>query len=308
MNYKALIFSLATSVFVMQCGCSGGEKDSSETTSLKGSSSDTISSQGSEGLDEDKKENINVGLNDKGYLSAGQSESKGWDVNAGTDAKVNIKNAVGESEKQDFSYFDDAVFVGDSVTLKLKYYATERRSIDPGFLGKAQFLCSGSLGSANALWEVSQQSVHPMYKGQKNPIQDSIVQMGAKKIYIMLGVNDVALYGIDESINNMSELISKILDKVPDAKIYVQSATPIVKGKEVNKFNNGSIQIYNNKLSELCEQKGYNFIDVASVMKDEQGYLKAEYCSDPSGPSSLGIHFTPKACEVWVDYLLTHTK
>ncbi len=31
----------------------------------------------------------------------------------------------------------------------------------------------------------------------------------------------------------------------------------------------------------MCEQNGYIYLDVASVMKDDEGNLKREYCSDP---------------------------
>lgn len=303
MNYKLFTLLLALAIFCIPLGCSDNKsQDAPDDSSRKESSSQESTDKNIKALD-------TVGTENKSdYAKASQPEDQGWNINPESNMNSGIKNAVGESERKDFNYFDDAVFIGDSVTLKLKYYVTERRSIDPGFLGKAQFLCSGSLGSSNALWEVSEQSVHPLYNGEKNLIQDSVSKMGVKKIYIMLGVNDVAMYGVQDSVNNICKLIDEIIKKSPDVKIYVQSATPIVKGKELDKFNNSSIQLYNNVLSEICLDKGYNFIDVASVMKDDQGYLKPEYCSDPSGPSSLGIHFTPKACEIWVDYLLTHTK
>ena len=63
-------------------------------------------------------------------------------------------------------FFDDAVFVGDSVSLKLNYYVSDQRSYGD-CLGKAKFLTSGSLGSAMALEAVSSESLHPTYQGQK---------------------------------------------------------------------------------------------------------------------------------------------
>ena len=199
-------------------------------------------------------------------------------------------------------WFDDAVFIGDSVSLKLKNYVTKQRQNDAGFLGGAQFLTSGSLGSANALWEVSDQSVHPAYQGEKMLLEESIPLTGAKKIYIMLGTNDIGLYGIEDSVKNYQTLLERILETTPDASIYVQSATPICEGAEKKALNNANLEIYNEQLQALCEEKGYTFVDVASVLRDENGFLPRDYCSDPDG---MGIHFTDVACEIWIDYLRT---
>ena len=200
----------------------------------------------------------------------------------------------------EWGWFDDAVFIGDSVSLKLKNYVTKQRQSDPNFMGGAQFLTSGSLGSANALWEVSEKSVHPNFQGEKMLLEESVPLTGAKKIYIMLGTNDIAVYGIDSSVENMSALLDRILAATPDAAVYVQSATPICEGAEKKLLNNDNLEIYNEKLAQLCQEKGYTFVNVASVLRDENGFLPREYCSDPDG---MGIHFTDVACELWIDYL-----
>lgn len=116
----------------------------------------------------------------------------------------------------DWSFFDDAVFIGDSVSLKLRNYVIEQRKTDPGFLGSAQFLTSGSLGSGNALWEVSDESVHPAFQGVKMRLEDSIPLTKAKKVFIMLGINDLNVYGIDGAIDNYTTLLELIQAAVPD--------------------------------------------------------------------------------------------
>jgi lysophospholipase L1-like esterase/guanyl-specific ribonuclease Sa len=211
---------------------------------------------------------------------------------------------VPESTKADFSYLDDAVFIGDSVSLKLKNYVTAKRKTNAGFFGKAQFLTAGSMGSGNALQPLSATSIHPSYNGKKALLEDNVAAMGAKKIYIMLGMNDIAPYGADGAVNNMTKLIARIQAKSPDAKIFVQSATPIIKNMQMTSLNNPNLADYDYKLSVMCKENGYYFVDVASVMRDKEGNLPLEYCSDPD---VLGMHFTDKACEIWIDYLLKHT-
>lgn len=222
----------------------------------------------------------------------------------GTNAPVILPeiNSVPASSSVKKSYFDDVAFVGDSVSLKLSYYASST-----GKLGGAQFFTAGSLGSANALWEVSDESVHPYYLGVKTLVEDCIQQSGVKKVYIMLGMNDIGLYGIDDTVKNFETLIGKILQKSPNVQIIVQSMTPMTSTSTIlgSSLNNTSIKEYNVKLSQLCEKKGWSFVDVASVMYDAQGNnLNRSYCSDPDG---LGVHFTEAGCEAWINYLYTHT-
>ena len=68
-----------------------------------------------------------------------------------------------ESEPVNDNYFDDVVFIGDSISLKLYYYVLAQRQSNSSFLGKAEFLTASSLSASNALWEVSDESVHPSY-------------------------------------------------------------------------------------------------------------------------------------------------
>lgn len=195
----------------------------------------------------------------------------------------------------DASWFDDAVFVGDSVTLKLSYYA------ENGSLGKAEFLCAGSLGYGAALQDINAEgNVHPTYEGEKYTVDDGVKMLGAKKVFIMFGMNDIGLYGIDDSIKNMKTLTAKITEKSPDVEIYIQSVTPMLEDMQLSDLNNKSISEFNEKLKAEAEKLGYKYLDVASVMKDEKGNLISEYCSDPD---AMGIHFSDEGCKAWVEYL-----
>lgn len=204
-------------------------------------------------------------------------------------------------EEADWSVFDGAVMIGDSVSLKLKNFVVQQRKNNPGFFGTAQFLTSGSLGSGNALWEVSSKSVHPTFQGTKMPLDQSVPLTGAKTAYLMLGVNDVAVYGVEGSIENYQTLLDTIQAAAPEIQFCIQSATPICRGAEVGDLNNETLSLYNEKLAEMCESRGIRFLDVAAVLRDEEGYLPREYCSDPDG---MGIHLTDKACRLWLGCLL----
>ncbi len=219
---------------------------------------------------------------------------------ASSEVLAPIAGAVPACDPVDPSWFDDVVFVGDSVSLKLNYY---ENAVDE--LGKAQFLTAGSLGSGNALWDVSDESVHPYYQGKKMLLEDAIPLTGAHKVYVMLGMNDLALYGLDGSVENLVTLMHRILDRVPNLVIVIQSMTPMASSSSVmgSKLNNDVIRQYNQRLVDTCAAQGWYYVDVGSIMYDSAGYLKQEYCSDLQG---MGMHFTNAGCEAWVQYLLTH--
>lgn len=203
-------------------------------------------------------------------------------------------------------YFNNAVFIGDSVTLKLKYFVQQTRQSYATLLGNAQFLCAGSMGSGNAMETVSDSSIHPSFRGQKMLLEDSVAAMGAEKVFIMLGMNDVAVYGSEQSAQNMMQLIARIKAKSPNAQIFIQSATPMMNNNLSHKLNNNTLFEYDLKLYELTrgmESQGVYFVDIGYIMRNAEGNLPANYCSDPEDQA---LHFTDEACQQWIQYLYTH--
>lgn len=213
-----------------------------------------------------------------------------------------IEGQVVECGRVDKSYFDDVAFVGDSISNYLGYYATAT-----GALGNATFLTSGSLSATNALWEISEESVHPRYNGEKMLIEDAVAACGAKKLYIMLGMNDLGINTLDEAEEKYRTLLDKITEKSPGIQICIESMTPMLRTERAltDKYlNNDNIAAYNERLNKMCQEKGWYFINVASVFYAQDGFLKADYCSDPT---SMGIHPSNAGCDRWIDYLYTHT-
>lgn len=206
---------------------------------------------------------------------------------------------VPECDPVDVSYFDDAVFVGDSVSLRLQYYCTAN-----GGLGDATFLCSGSLSATNALWGVGSESVHPSYQGKKMLVEDGIAACGAKKAYIMLGMNNIS-FGIENATNDMVTLMDRILEKSPDVTLIIQAVTPMTASSRIysNALNNEKIDEYNEAMRQICQERGWYFLDVNTQFKDENNQLVRTYCSDPD---EMGIHFSNAAAEIWINYLKTH--
>lgn len=219
-------------------------------------------------------------------------------------AESTVDNSGAESNTVSDEYFDNSVFIGDSISYGLELYVSGKRAEGENVLGKATFLTSGSLSYANSLWDVSDQSVHPTYMGEKMKLETVVGMLQPDKIYILLGTNDVALYGVDATINNADLEISRLLEASPNSKIIIQSVTPkYISEATSNDLDNGDIDQLNEALKAFAQEKGYVYLDIAQQFKDENGCLGEEYCSDKD---NMGIHFTSKAYDMWIEYLYTH--
>lgn len=225
------------------------------------------------------------------------------------EASASVESPVTyEYTQVDDPYFNDAVFIGDSISYGFELYVTEKRANGETVLGEAQFLTSGSLSYGNSLWDVSDESVHPTYNGEKMKLEDAIAQIKPGKIFILLGTNDVALYGVEQTVANADTEISRMLEASPGADIFIMSTTPKYSPAESDvdgALNNADIDALNVAMRQFAVEKGYNFMNIAPLFKDETGGLAADYCSDKEG---MGIHFTSAAYDIWLDFLYSYGK
>ena len=207
----------------------------------------------------------------------------------------------GISEEDAEAWFADAVFVGDSIVLGWRNYNNKKLETIPDFFGQVRFLCEGGLGVGNALWPVSEESVHPVYQGQKRLLWDSIEMMGPKKVFLCFGVNDIAVYGVEGTAQNYETVINKILEKTPDVSIYVISSMYLMDDSHQIKLTNANLRTLNGMLRDMCERRGFKFIDIASHLVGPDGNLKAEYCNEPN--ATTPVHQTYAAYDIWAKIL-----
>lgn len=199
------------------------------------------------------------------------------------------------------NFFDDAVFIGDSISLGLKNYVNAQRKKGAECLGNAQFLVAGSMGYGNTLPAIgTNNSVHPKYQGKEVTVENGVKLIGAKKAFIMLGLNDFCIYSADANAKNTKTLIKRIVDANPGIKIYVQSVTPVIKARERGKFTNQNIDAYNDMLKKVCSENGWTYVDIASKLKNSNNCFRDDYCSDPE---DQGVHMNYAGSAVWVGIL-----
>lgn len=208
---------------------------------------------------------------------------------------------VPESEPVSADWFQDAAFVGDSVSVMLETYNASAQE-----LGTPDFFCTVSLSQQNAMAYTAGDQRLPEYpkgSGQYPKVEDGLAASGASKIYVMLGMNCIA-GGVDRACQDLVTLIDKILEQSPEAAILVESVTPMTatSPRADASLNNETIAAYNEKVRAVCQERGWYFVNVAEAVSDENGFLRDEF----SGDKAMGIHFNYDGAKAWTDYLLTH--
>lgn len=182
------------------------------------------------------------------------------------------------------TFYDDAAFIGDSVSLKLSYYAEAT-----GELGDALFLVSGSYGVGHAV----DGTMDLYFQGKNTPPQDALAAAGVKKVFIMLGMNDLGKFGLDITMDYWSKFITNIREKSPDILICIQSMTPVWVNGQTDSLNNEAVDEYNERLKSFAAENGCSYMDIASFMKDADNGLATDYCSDNY------VHLTDAGAYAW---------
>jgi len=197
---------------------------------------------------------------------------------------------VPQSERVLSTYFDDAVFIGDSITTGISLYDVMSNTTVWASTGASLTnILTREIATVPGVGDLT--------------VLSALDAVQPAKIYILLGANSLAA-NLDDVIAVYSSTLDQIIAHAPNAVIYVQSAFPINEALYSVKYNNivtnAIIDDFNSRLLALCGQKGVNFLDVNSYFRDETGGLSAEDTSD-------GLHIHSALYLDWFDYLKTHS-
>lgn len=185
----------------------------------------------------------------------------------------------------DETYFDDALFIGDSRTNGLEIYCPPSSGAD--FYCGTSMTIFGVLDSSETVNGVS---------GLRNVLQAK--QYG--KVYIMFGINECG-YDTDYFISAFQDVVDTIRSYQPDAIIYVQSILYVTQAKEqaMSVFSSDNLKEKNAELAKMDNGKDIFYLEVNDALNDGTDHLPAEYTGD-------GVHLKASYYHLWKDYLLEH--
>lgn len=185
--------------------------------------------------------------------------------------------------REDESYFDDVLFIGDSRTCGLR---------DWNRLGDADYFCNVGMTvfSVN-----SERTSDNSFSDMK--LSELLAEREYGKIYIALGINECG-YGAEKLSAAFRELVDQLRQAQPDAVIVVNSIMTVGRGKaaSASHFSLENIEMINTALSGLADGETVFYLDVNEVFADEEGYLPEEVSGD-------GCHLYGEYYEVWSRWL-----
>lgn len=134
---------------------------------------------------------------------------------------------------------------------------------------------------------------------------DAITKLKPAKIFIMIGVNDLARnMTVNEITANYTTILERIRAESPKTKVYVQSVLPVnpATGMALNHTNKTDlIMELNARLKDLAAEFGHTYIDLFSVMADANNHLPRKYSID-------GLHLTYEAYRVWTETIRQYVR
>ena len=186
----------------------------------------------------------------------------------------------------DESYFDDAVFIGDSRTVGLHDY---------GGLKKADFFATVGMNVYD-MWTEAFCEVD----GKKVTLEEALRAKQYGKVYFQIGINEMGRGDLDGFMQAYSQSVEKFKELQPNAVIYVQAIMKVTKAKSDSDaiFNNEGIEARNERIRQLADNIRVFYIDVNEVVCDESGGLNPELTFD-------NLHLYGSKYGIWVDFLKT---
>ena len=193
------------------------------------------------------------------------------------------------------SYFDNAVFVGDSLTRSLSNFVREKRQRNKSYLGGAQFLGTVSMSVKIASTDrANPGGVTFYFRGNEVSVTEGIKGTGAKKVFILLGTNDLGYRKWDVVEQEYAKLIDVILEKCRDTRVIVLGVLPVTaQFCKNNKVKIEKWNTFNDTLKTIAEEHGATFYSFAQDLMDQNGYLKKEYAEG-------SFHLQEKGELVWI--------
>ena len=195
----------------------------------------------------------------------------------------------------DLSYFADAAFLGDSLTVGFSDYQINL---------SGALICGYTGVGPDAI--VNRAAVKSPTRGQEVAL-DVLAAAQPKKLYILLGTNTLTTLGAsDRFLAYYGQMLDELRQTLgEDCIIYVQSIPPVRPAAAEKKPGLASdvLRGVNEQLAQLAASKGCVYLDLWEALADGEGNLK-EMIAAPDG-----VHLSAgNGYGAWVTYLRNHAK
>lgn len=203
------------------------------------------------------------------------------------------------------SYYDDCLFIGDSIMQGFRRYRSAMRETDPTYMESVTVVCTASISLYAGSRRFLTGDYHFKYRGSDRTMYDIARILKPKRILILLGLNDPVGIKIDRAMEWIEYIAVTMPEYSPDTEIIFFSHTPITENYCRTRKRDGyqdKLNEYNARLKETCERLGVTYLEIAEPLKGEDGYLSALYTSDNL------CHLSDDGLAMWVRCLCDHAQ
>lgn len=180
--------------------------------------------------------------------------------------------AVLKDASADDSYITYSLFVGDRTALALQ--KDGRITLDQ-YAGKEDLKISNFLKESCVAFEDDANTY---------TIPQAIAKMKARRVYVMIGSNDVdGSVTVDEFMNDYKQALQNIKNSYSYCDLIACAIPPVVKDSENAAQTQTLIDQFNQAIAEACNEMGYKYLNLSEVLKDSKGYAEASYVDTSAG-------------------------
>lgn len=187
-------------------------------------------------------------------------------------------------------YFSDAVFIGDSRTVGMYEY------------GELEEISTFYASTGLTIYKIFDSAIVEVPgQRQKITIEEALGQNQFKKIYLMIGINEMGTGTVETFVAKYQEVVEHLLELQPEAIIYIQGILKVTteRSNQGDYITNEGIVARNEALSQLADNVRVFYLDANPTICDNTGGLEPSYTFD-------GVHLKAKYVEIWKDFLKTH--
>ncbi|WP_456067202.1 SGNH/GDSL hydrolase family protein [Gemmiger sp.] len=226
--------------------------------------------------------------------SASMVVESGYDKEENTiDTQAYTSTILEQTADAGESYVDETLFLGDSNTARMyrmfDYCSYDNAIGSVGMTAKslASFACV-QLSTASGYVTMPQ----------------AVAKLQPRRVILTFGTNDLnPSYKAADFVKNYQTGIEAIVTAYPSVDIIVNAIPPIGQQHSNQSLTQTQVDEYNKALVEMCQAKGWKFLNSAEVLKDSvTGYAKSGYVE-----TSDGIHLTRTAMDALFNYIRTHS-
>ena len=200
---------------------------------------------------------------------------------------------VEESEPvADDSFFDNAVFLGDSRTEGLELFGGLKYGVFYWARGMTVFRADDE---EYKVFSIDSEDL---------TLLGALSKKSYDAVYIMIGVNELG-YPAESYETGLSKLVDKVIEVQPEAVVYLQIMPPmndaICRANNLAGYiNNDNLRKFNEAIRRVAAEKKVALLNTAEAYTGEDGQLPKELAHD-------GCHFVYTAYGLWANYLRNHT-